>query len=419
MAENELSVTIDKVREAKKRIQAHAVETPCNFVPNLSKICGCKLYFKLETLQRCRAFKFRGALSKVSTLPKGSTIVCASAGNHSQGCALSAQLCGMKCIVYMPLTAPVTKVDATRGYGAEVRQYGLSFDEAAKQCQEDLAKNPDWIFVPPFDCDEVIAGQGTIGLEIAQQVPDVDTVVVQVGGGGLCAGVAVAIKALCPKARVIAVQASVRPACYLKYKKLKGGEIDPSCDKKFIGNPLADGIAVINPGKITFPYIEKLVDDFVVVTEDEIAQSIAMLAERSKVICEGAGASAFAAVLAKKFTLREDEKVVCIMSGGNIELPMLSRCIDRALFLSKRRVNFNVSLPVACEAFIKMLTILRQFKFEVIGTYALPNADCYANHIRYAVTVDIPNPALLDEVTEEFKRNNWVINITETNPPDE
>ncbi|EAX95826.1 Pyridoxal-phosphate dependent enzyme family protein [Trichomonas vaginalis G3] len=416
---SELRVNLEKIKEAKERIRPYAVETPCNFVPNLSKITDCQLYFKLETLQRCRAFKFRGALSKISTLPKGSTIVCASAGNHSQGCALSAQICGMKCIVYMPITAPITKVDATRGYGAEVRQYGFSFDEANKKCAEDLAANPDWIFVPPFDSDEVIAGQGTIGLEIAQQVPDVDTVVVAVGGGGLAAGTAVAIKALCPKARVIAVNAAVRPASYLKYKNFKGQEIDQNTTTKFIGNPLADGIAVINPGKVTFPYIEQLVDDFVVVTEDEISTAIAYLAERTKMICEGAGASPFAAVLFKKFEYRPDEKIVCVLSGGNIELPMLARCIDRALFLQQRRVNFTISLPVACGQFIKMLQILQQFKFEVVGTFALPNANCLANHIRYCVTVDIPNPALMEDVKAEFEKNGWTINITETHPQDQ
>jgi threonine dehydratase len=412
-------VTINDIREARERIKEHAVYTPCNKMSNLSKLCGCDIYFKMETLQRCRAFKFRGALSKISTLKKGSTVVCASAGNHSQGCALSSTLLGMKCIVYMPLTAPLSKVEATEGYGAEVRQFGMSFDEAAAQCKEDLKKNPDWIFIPPFDDDKVIAGQGTIGLEIAEQLPDVDTVIVAVGGGGLAAGTAVAIKALCPKARVIAVNAAVRPNTYKKFQAAKGREISKEVDATFRGNPLADGIAVTNPGVVTFPYVEKYVDEFVVVTEDEIATSIAMLAERSKIIAEGAGASTFAAVFSGKVKVHEGEKVVCVLSGGNIELQMLSRCIDRALFLLKRRVHFTVSLPVACKEFIKMLEILHSYKFEIIGTAILPNANCLANHIRYSVTVDIPNPKLLDDVKAKFVENGWVINITETHASDE
>ena len=410
------NVTIERIREAAERIKGHAKVTPCDDVPNLSQMCGCKLYFKEEIHQRCRAFKFRGALSKISTLPKGSTICCASAGNHSQGCALSAQLCGMKCIVYMPLTAPVSKVDATMSYGAEVRQYGYSFDEAKMQLAEDLANNPDWIYVPPFDDYDVIAGQGTIGLEIAQQVPDVDTVVVAVGGGGLAAGTAIAIKKLCPKARIVCVNAAVRPASYLHFKEFKGEPADPICQRKFTGNPLADGIAVINPGTLTTPFIEELVDDFVVVSEDEISQAIALLAERFKIVVEGAGASTFAAVLFKKFEYKPDDKIVCVLSGGNIELQMLSRCIDRALFLRQRRVHFQVSLPVQCDEYIKMLGILRKYRFEVVGTFALPNAACFANHIRYAVTVDVPNPVLLENVQDEFAARGWKIEITDTDP---
>lgn len=415
----ELPVDLEAIKAAKKRIEAHAVVTPCLYMSNPSKICGCQLYCKLETLQRCKAFKFRGALSKISTLPEGSTVVCASAGNHSQGCALSSQLCKMNCVVYMPKTAPVTKVDATKSYGATVIQAGMSFDEASKQCQEDLAKHSEWTYIPPFDCDEVIAGQGTIGLEIAEQCPDVDTIVVAVGGGGLAAGVAVAIKSIKPNTRVIAVNASVRPASYIKYQELKGREVDPIVKNKFVGNPLADGIAVINPGKVTFPYIEKLVDEFVVVTEDEIAAAIALLAERSKIICEGAGASPFAAVLHHKFNFRPDEKVCCVLSGGNIELPMLSRCIERSLFLSGRRINFTVSLPVSCTDHIKMFNILRQHKFEIIAQFQMPNADVLANHTRYNITCDIPNPQLINRVQEAFAQNGWTFNLTEAHPNDQ
>ena len=221
-----MEVTLKDVEEARERIKQHTVFTPCIKSFNLSTITDSELYIKLENLQRCKAFKFRGALSKVSTLKKGSTIVCASAGNHSQGCSLSAKLCGMKCIVYMPKTAPQSKVDATRGYGAEVRQYGDSFDEANAQCIKDCSENPDWTFVPPFDCNEVIAGQGTIALELLEQMDKIDYVVVAVGGGGLAAGVGVAMKAKSPNTKVIAVNGAIRPATYIKYKTEKGQEFD-------------------------------------------------------------------------------------------------------------------------------------------------------------------------------------------------
>lgn len=325
-------VTIKDIEAARERIKPHAIYTPCIKSASISRITGAELYIKMDCLQRCKAFKFRGALSKVSTLPKGSTICCASAGNHSQGCSLSAQLCGMKCIVYMPLTAPGSKVRATKHYGADVRQVGQNFDEANAQCLKDCEANPDWTFVPPFDCNEVIAGQGTIAMEIYEQVQDVDYIVVAVGGGGLAAGVCVATKAISPKTKVIAVNASLRPATYLKYKKEKGLPFDETVEEysKQPLKPLADGIAVINPGKVTFPYVVKYVDDFVVVTEEEIEKAIALLGERNKIIAEGAGASTVAAVLFKKFNYEPGAKIVCAVSGGNIELSRFAECYEHS-----------------------------------------------------------------------------------------
>jgi len=283
-------------------------------------------------LQRCKAFKFRGALSKISTLPKGSKIACASAGNHSQGCALSAKICGIKCIVYMPETAPEAKVLATQGYGAEVRQFGQTFDEANAKCKEDLKKDPELIFVPPFDDLYVMAGQGTIGLEIAEDVKNVQTVVVSVGGGGLCAGVCVAIKSLIPNCRIVAVNAALFPNTYIKYQKEKNREIDKLAETEPLTGkkPLADGIAVKIPGTMTYPYLSKYVDEFVVVSESEIACAISVLAQRAKVVVEGAGASTLAAVLYKKFKYGKDENIVCILSGGNITLSRLADCFTES-----------------------------------------------------------------------------------------
>lgn len=325
-------LTLDKIKKSYERIKPHLKRTILDYSFNLSSIVNCNLYLKLEMLQRCKAFKFRGALSKISTLPKGSTIVCASAGNHSQGCALSAKLCGLKCIVYMPETAPEAKVAATKGYGAEVRQYGQTFDDANKKCLEDLEKDKSLIFVPPFDDVEVMAGQGTIGLEIMEDLKDVQTVVVAVGGGGLCAGVCVAIKTLMPKCRVIAVNGALFPNTYLKYQKEKNREIDHSAETEPLTGkkPLADGIAVKIPGTLTFPYISKYADEFVVVTEKEISCAISLLAQRCKCVVEGAGASTFAAVLFKKFKYEKDENIVCVLSGGNIALERLTECFEES-----------------------------------------------------------------------------------------
>jgi threonine dehydratase len=325
-------LTLEEIKKAYERIKPHIKRTPIDYSFNISSIIGCNLYLKFEMLQRCKAFKFRGALSKISTLPKGSKIACASAGNHSQGCALSAKICGIKCIVYMPETAPEAKVLATQGYGAEVRQFGQTFDEANAKCKEDLKKDPELIFVPPFDDLYVMAGQGTIGLEIAEDVKNVQTVVVSVGGGGLCAGVCVAIKSLIPNCRIVAVNAALFPNTYIKYQKEKNREIDKLAETEPLTGkkPLADGIAVKIPGTMTYPYLSKYVDEFVVVSESEIACAISVLAQRAKVVVEGAGASTLAAVLYKKFKYEKDENIVCILSGGNITLSRLADCFTES-----------------------------------------------------------------------------------------
>jgi threonine dehydratase len=325
-------LTLEEIKKAYERIRPNIKRTLLDYSFNISELLGCNLYLKLEMLQRCKAFKFRGALSKISTLPKGSKIACASAGNHSQGCALASKICGINCVVYMPETAPQAKVAATRGYGAEVRQYGQTFDDANKKCLEDLKVEKDLIFVPPFDDFDVMAGQGTIGLEIYEDLKDVQTVVVSVGGGGLCAGVATAIKALSPKCRIVAVNAALFPNTYLKYQKEKGREIDPLAESepKTGKKPLADGIAVKVPGSLTYPYISKYVDEFVVVSEREISLAIAVLSQRCKCVVEGAGASTLAAVLFHKFKYEKGENIVCIMSGGNIPLEKLCECFSEA-----------------------------------------------------------------------------------------
>ena len=324
-------LTLEEIKKAYERIRPSIKRTLIDYSFNISELLGCNLYLKLEMLQRCKAFKFRGALSKISTLPKGAKIACASAGNHSQ-------VCGINCVVYMPETAPQAKVAATRGYGAEVRQYGQTFDDANKKCLEDLKVEKDLIFVPPFDDFDVMAGQGTIGLEIYEDLKDVQTVVVSVGGGGLCAGVATAIKALSPKCRIVAVNAALFPNTYLKYQKEKGREIDPIAESepKTGKKPLADGIAVKVPGSLTYPYISKYVDEFVVVSEKEISLAIAVLSQRCKCIVEGAGASTLAAVLFHKFKYEKGENIVCVLSGGNIPLKKLCECfVDAEEFLEK------------------------------------------------------------------------------------
>ena len=325
-------LSLEDIKKAYERIKPNIKRTLNDYSFNISESLGINLYLKLEMLQRCKTFKFRGALSKISTLPKGSTITCTSSGNHSQGCALAAKIYGLKCIVYMPETAPEAKVAATKGYGAEVRQHGHTYEDAHNKCMEDLEKDKNLIFIEPSDDLEVMAGQGTIGLEIYEDLKEVETVVIPVGGGGLCAGVAKAIKSLVPKCRIVAVNAALYPNTYIKYQKEKGRDIDPLAESepKTGKEPLAECLAVKVPGNLTYPYISKYVDEFVVVSEKEISTAIAVLAQRAKCIVEGAGAASLAAVLFHKFKFQKGEHIVCIMSGGNIPLAKLSECFDDA-----------------------------------------------------------------------------------------
>jgi threonine dehydratase len=399
-------VTLESIRAARESMRGQIIETPISTCPHLSAICGCRIHLKLENHQRCRSFKFRGALNKISRLPPGTIATCASAGNHSQGTAHASALCGMQSIIYMPLTAPLAKVDATRGYGAEVVQCGLGLDDALAKCKEELALHPERTFIPPFDDPDVISGQGTIGLEIYEQHPEVDTIVIPVGGGGLAAGVATAVKALNPAIRIICVNASVRANFYKKYQTAKGREFH-DIDTSFTGVPLADGIAVNTPGSLTFPIVEQLADEFVLVTEDEIAEAIALLAERAKLVCEGSGAAAFAAVMAKKFEFKREENIVCIVSGGNIELSMLSRCIDRALFLWGRRRQLTACLPLGTDAYIAMLKLMKAYGLELLESEAMPHVHSRPNYAEHTMTVEIANPALIDELCAKCRENGW------------
>jgi threonine dehydratase len=297
-------------------------------------------------------------------------------------------------------------VDATRGYGAEVIQSGLGFDDALAKCKEELEVHPERTFIPPFDDFEVIAGQGTVGLEIYEQHPEVDAIVIPVGGGGLAAGVAVAVKALNPAIRIICVNAAVRANFYDKYQAAKGRE-SVGIDTTFTGIPLADGIAVKQPGLLTFPIVERLADEFVLVTEDEIAEAIAFLAERAKLVCEGSGAAAFAAVMAKKFEFKRDENIVCIVSGGNIDLAMLSRCFDRALFRWGRRRQLTACLPLGTDGYIAMLRLMQTYGLELLESEAMPHVHSRPNYAEYTMTVEIINPALLDEFCMKCKESGW------------
>ena len=329
-------VTLEKIYQAAFVLRDVARKTDLIQAKNLS--FGADIYLKTENLQLTGSFKLRGAYYKISQLTeeqKKAGIVACSAGNHAQGVAVAATRMGIKSVVCMPDGAPISKVEATKAYGAEVCLVPGAYDDAyEKACS--LQRETGATFIHPFNDDEVIAGQGTIGLEILEQLDNVDAVVVPVGGGGLISGVAYAIKSVKPSVKVYGVQAE-RAAGMVESRKA-GKPITLSGVSTF-----ADGIAVKHPGDITFEMIEKYVDDVVTVSEDEIATAILTLMEKQKLVTEGAGAVSVAAAMFHKLPI-EGKRVVCVLSGGNIDVNILSRVITRGLITSGRNATLQIAL---------------------------------------------------------------------------
>lgn len=298
----------------------------------------CELFLKTENLQLTGSFKLRGAYYKIATLTdeeKSRGVIACSAGNHAQGVALGATRNGIKSLICLPAGAPISKVEATRGFGAEVCLVPGVYDDAYARAVE-LRDAHGYTFVHPFNDPKVIAGQGTIGLEILEQLPDVQDVVVPVGGGGLISGVAFAVKTLRPDVHVYGVQAAGAPSME---RSVHSGKI---CHLDSV-NTIADGIAVKEPGDLTYDLCNRYVDDVVTVNDDEIAAAILALMERQKVVAEGAGATAVAAVMFGKLPVK-GRKVVCVVSGGNIDVNMLNRVITRGLSKSGRNYTFIIDL---------------------------------------------------------------------------
>ncbi len=329
-------LTLDKVYHAAYVLKSVARKTDLIEAPALSK--NCRVFLKTENLQQTGSFKLRGAYYKISQLneeERAAGVIACSAGNHAQGVALAATRMGIRSIVCMPDGAPISKVEATKALGAEVCLVPGSYDDAAARAVQ-LQQEKHMTFVHPFNDDEVIAGQGTIGLEILDQLPDVDAVICPVGGGGLISGVAFAVKTLNPRVKVYGVQAEGAGSMVASRKN--GEPVTLSSVTTF-----ADGIAVKRPGDITYDLVSRYVDDVVTVSEDEIAAAILTLLEKQKVIAEGAGAVAAAAVMSGKLPV-EGKNVVCLVSGGNIDVNILSRVISRGLISSGRNATLRIAL---------------------------------------------------------------------------
>ena len=368
-------LTLDKIYHAAFVLKGIARTT--DLLSSSSLKPNTHMYLKTENLQVTGSFKVRGAYYKISQLTeeqKKAGVIACSAGNHAQGVALSATKNGIKSVVCMPDGAPISKVEATKSYGAEVVLVPGVYDDAYNKAIE-LQKEKGYTFVHPFDDEDVIAGQGTIGLEILNQLENIDAVVVPIGGGGLISGVAFAIKNLKPNIKVYGVQAANAPSMYESIKQKSKITLDAV-------STFADGIAVKHPGDLTYELVNKYVDEVVTVSEDEIAMSILTLIERQKLISEGAGATSVAAVLSDKIPVN-NKNVVCVVSGGNIDVNILSRVLTRGLKYSGRNVSMQIALEDKPGQLVLVSTIISKCGGNIINVryersdLNMPISSCY------------------------------------------
>jgi threonine dehydratase len=357
-----VSVTLDRVEAARERIRGHLYLSPARHSAGLSEMTGQQVYLKLENLQRTGAFKERGALNKILTLTAAERergVIAASAGNHAQAVAYHASREGLRARIVMPLMTPLVKVAATSGFGAEVVLHGANYDEA---CAEAIRQSEaeGLTFLHPFDDDEVIAGQGTIGLELLEQVPELEAVVAPVGGGGLIGGVACAIKESRPEVRVIGVQTERLPS--MVGARAAGKPVTIPAEAT-----IADGIAVRRAGEKTLPLVQRYVDELVTVDEEEIASAILVLLEREKTLAEGAGAAGLAALLQKKTSLN-GQRTAVVVGGGNIDVTLLSKIIERGLVKDGRRTRVRIHLTDRPGALHQLTKIIADLRANIVQT---------------------------------------------------
>lgn len=356
------AVSLDEIQAARKRIHDSIYLSPCARSEYFSQHTGNSVYLKLDNLQRTGSFKERGALNKLLTLTseeRSRGVIAASAGNHAQGVAYHAGKQGIRAQICMPLTTPLIKVSATKSYGADVILHGANYDEACEEAVRRSAQH-GMTFIHPFDDEIVIAGQGTMGLEILEQVADAEAVVAPIGGGGLISGVACAVKESNPRVRVIGVQPARLPSMKVAIAEGHPVTLSPA-------GTVADGIAVRRAGEKTLPLVQKYVDDIVTVDEEEIANAILLLLEREKTLAEGAGAAAIAAMINRKTSL-SGNKVVVLVCGGNIDVTLLSRIMERGLVKDGRLVRLRVHLPDYPGALHRLTGILAQHRANIVET---------------------------------------------------
>jgi threonine dehydratase len=398
-------LSLDKVYHAQYVLKDAIRQTDIIYSPVLSKESECELYLKTENLQVTGSFKVRGAYYKISQLTeeeKAKGVIACSAGNHAQGVALASKKFGIKSIICMPDGAPISKVEATKSYGAEVVLVPGVYDDAHNEAER-LKEEKGYTFIHPFDDEDVIAGQGTIGLEIINQLQDVDAIVVPIGGGGLISGLAFAVKSLNPKIKVYGVQSTGAPSMLnsVEHKKI---ETLPSV------STIADGIAVKEPGVNTFEICSKYVDKIVSVTDDQVSAAILALIEKQKMIAEGAGAVSLAAVMYNKIPNIKGKKVVCLISGGNIDVTILSRVISRGLLMSGRQCTLTVELVDRPGQLVAVSTIIAECGGNVTAVlHERTNEGTAVNGCYLKLQIETRNFEHIKEIKDKLTANGFKV----------
>jgi threonine dehydratase len=395
-------IQLQDIQRAAEFLAGLVHRTPIMTSRSINALAGADLVFKAENLQRTGSFKIRGALvfmASLSTEERSKGVLTASAGNHAQGVALAARECGVAVTVVMPETAPVAKIVATRGYGAEVILAGESYDRAVEHAYR-LAVERGTIYVPAYDDERVVAGQGTVGLEILDDVPDLDAVVVPIGGGGLIAGIATAVKAMRSDVKIY----GVRPAGGAgELSRWKSGGIPVAMPFKTI----ADGIAVKRPGKVTLPIIQSLVDDVVEVSDEHVSQAIVLLLERMKLIVEGAGAVGLAAVLSGAIRPR-GSKTAVVLSGGNLDISTLDRVVLRGLATAGRFLLIRTRLDDRPGALLGLLRYLADEGANVLDiSHRRVGLDLPVNQVEVELTLETRDPAHAEAIRAELLRGGF------------
>lgn len=395
-------LTLDKIYHAAYVLKDVIRKTDLIYAPALNP--DADIYLKTENLQITGSFKVRGAYYKISQLTeeeKKAGVVASSAGNHAQGVALAASKSGIASTICIPDCAPISKIEATKRYGASVELVSGVYDDAYNRAVQ-LQEEKGLALIHPFDDPDVIAGQGSIGLEILDQLPDLDAVIVPIGGGGLISGVAYAIKSLNPKVKIYGVQASGAPSMR---NSINHHQIESLNEVSTI----ADGIAVKRPGKLTYELCEQYVDDIVTVTDDEVSTAILALIERQKMIAEGAGAVAVAAAMFNKFDIK-GKKVVCLVSGGNIDVTILSRVISRGLLKSGRSADIKLELIDKPGQLSEVSRIISEIGGNVVAVhYDHTGENTSVNGCYLRLVMETRDFAQIEEIRKELQANGYKI----------